>query len=75
MLQSRRARQPLEKDYLRDKVRDGQAFIEERVKGQHAAVVKTLDILKRSIIGLTGSQARSGGNRPRGVLFLRARPA
>lgn len=61
---------PWKKDYLRDKVRDGQAFIEERVKGQHAAVVKTLDILKRSIIGLTGSQARSGGNRPRGVLFF-----
>jgi energy-coupling factor transporter ATP-binding protein EcfA2 len=61
---------PWKKDYLREKVRDAQRLIEERVKGQHAAVVKTLDILKRSIIGLTGAQARSGGNRPRGVLFF-----
>ena len=61
---------PWKKDYLREKVRGAQAVIEERVKGQHAAVVKTLDILKRSIIGLTGAQARSGGNRPRGVLFF-----
>lgn len=61
---------PWKKDYLRDKVRGAHEAIEERVKGQHAAVVKTLDILKRSIIGLTGAQARSGGNRPRGVLFF-----
>ena len=61
---------PWKKDYLRDKVRGAEDVIEERVKGQHAAVVKTLDILKRSIIGLTGAQARSGGNRPRGVLFF-----
>lgn len=61
---------PWKKDYLREKVRGAQEVIEDRVKGQHAAVVKTLDILKRSIIGLTGAQARSGGNRPRGVLFF-----
>lgn len=61
---------PWRKDYLRDKVRDAQAFIEDRVKGQRAAVVKTLDILKRSVMGLTGAQARSGGSRPRGVLFF-----
>lgn len=61
---------PWKKDYLREKVRGAQREIEDRVKGQHAAVVKTLDILKRSIIGLTGAQARSGGNRPRGVLFF-----
>jgi energy-coupling factor transporter ATP-binding protein EcfA2 len=61
---------PWKQDYLREKVQEAQAVIEDRVKGQHAAVVKTLDILKRSIIGLTGAQARSGGNRPRGVLFF-----
>ena len=61
---------PWKSAYLRDKVRGAQAVIEDRVKGQHAAVVKTLDILKRSIIGLTGAQARSGDNRPRGVLFF-----
>jgi hypothetical protein len=61
---------PWRKDYLREKIRDAQSFIEERVKGQHPAVVKTLDILKRSVMGLTGAQARSSGSRPRGVLFF-----
>ncbi|TDK68215.1 AAA family ATPase [Sapientia aquatica] len=61
---------PWRKDYLREKIRDAMPFIEERVKGQHPAVVKTLDILKRSVMGMTGAQAKSGGNRPRGVLFF-----
>ncbi len=61
---------PWRKDYLRQKISNAQAFIEDRVKGQHPAVVKTLDILKRSVMGLTGAQARSGGSRPRGVLFF-----
>lgn len=61
---------PWRKDYLRAKIRNAQTFIEDRVKGQRPAVVKTLDILKRSVMGLTGAQARSGGSRPRGVLFF-----
>jgi hypothetical protein len=61
---------PWRKDYLRSKIRDAHNFIEDRVKGQHPAVVKTLDILKRSVMGLTGAQARTGGSRPRGVLFF-----
>jgi hypothetical protein len=61
---------PWRKDYLRAKIRNAQSFIEDRVKGQHAAVVKTLDILKRSIMGMTGAQARAGSGRPRGVLFF-----
>ncbi len=61
---------PWRKDYLREKIRGAQGFIEDRVKGQRQAVVKTLDILKRSVMGLTGAQARSGGSRPRGVLFF-----
>jgi len=61
---------PWRRDYLREKIRDALPVIEERVKGQHAAVVKTLDILKRSVMGMTGAQARAKGNRPRGVLFF-----
>ncbi|MEP6701898.1 MAG: AAA family ATPase [Betaproteobacteria bacterium] len=61
---------PWRKDYLREKIRDALPFIEDRVKGQRAAVVKTLDILKRSVMGLTGAQARVGSSRPRGVLFF-----
>lgn len=61
---------PWRKDYLREKISKAQSFIEDRVKGQYPAVVKTLDILKRSVMGMTGAQARSGGSRPRGVLFF-----
>jgi len=42
----------------------------DRVKGQQQSVVKTVDILTRSVMGLTGAQARSAGMRPRGVLFF-----
>ncbi|WP_415033663.1 AAA family ATPase [Azonexus sp.] len=61
---------PWRKDYLRQRIRDAGSFIEQRVKGQPQAVVKALDILKRSVMNLTGAQARSGGSRPRGVLFF-----
>ena len=61
---------PWRKEYLREKIRKGQASIEERVKGQKQAVVKTIDILMRSVMGLTGAQARASGSRPRGVLFF-----
>jgi len=61
---------PWKKDHLRAQVGQAEAMIEERVKGQRAAVVKSLDILKRSVLGLTGAHVRSVGSRPRGVLFL-----
>ncbi len=61
---------PWRKDYLRQRIRDAGSFIEQRVKGQPQAVVKALDILKRSVMNLTGAQARGGGSRPRGVLFF-----
>ncbi len=61
---------PWKKDYLREKIADAHPFIEERVRGQQQAVTKTIDILMRSVMGLTGAQSRSGGNRPRGVLFF-----
>ncbi len=61
---------PWRKDYLKDKIRNARAALEERVKGQHQAATKTVDILMRSVMGLTGAQARAGGGRPRGVLFF-----
>ncbi len=51
----------------RHKIRDGQAFINRRVKGQKHAVTHMLDIVKRAITGV-GSDGRGG--RPRGVVFL-----
>jgi energy-coupling factor transporter ATP-binding protein EcfA2 len=61
---------PWRKDYLKDKIRGARAALEDRVKGQHQAATKTVDILMRSVMGLTGAQARVGGGRPRGVLFF-----
>jgi ATP-dependent Clp protease ATP-binding subunit ClpA len=61
---------PWKKDYLRERIRKADAFIEDRVKGQRQAVVKTLDLLKRSAMGMTGAHARAGSGRPRGVLFF-----
>lgn len=61
---------PWKKSYMREKISNAQAAIEDRVKGQPQAITKTLDILMRSVMGLTGAQARSSGNRPRGVLFF-----
>ncbi|WP_303786042.1 AAA family ATPase [Azovibrio restrictus] len=61
---------PWKKPYLRQRIAGAADFIEGRVKGQEQAVTKTVDILMRSVMGLTGAQARSGGNRPRGVLFF-----
>jgi ATP-dependent Clp protease ATP-binding subunit ClpA len=41
-----------------------------KVFGQNFAVRQSLDILKRSLMGLTGAQASISQNRPRGVLFF-----
>jgi len=54
----------------REKIAQGQEIIRRRVKGQQAAVVKSLDIIKRAVTGLSGSQGSKVGGRPRGVLFL-----
>ena len=64
------AENPWKKDYLRERIAGALPFIESRVRGQRAAVTKTIDILMRSAMGLTGAQTRSTGNRPRGVLFF-----
>jgi hypothetical protein len=61
---------PWKKDYLKDRIRGAMGEIEDRVKGQTQAATKTVDILMRSVTGLTGAQARSGSGRPRGILFF-----
>lgn len=52
----------------RQRIRDANAMVARRIKGQTHAVIKMLDIVKRAVIGLTGEQGRLG--RPRGVAFL-----
>ncbi|MEQ1611435.1 MAG: AAA family ATPase [Hyphomicrobiaceae bacterium] len=49
------------------KIKDGETFIKERVKGQDHAVVHMMDIIKRAV---TGVGANRRGGRPRGVAFL-----
>lgn len=41
----------------------------KRVKGQDYAIVKTLDIIKRAVTGMSGVQTASHG-KPKGVLFF-----
>jgi ATP-dependent Clp protease ATP-binding subunit ClpA len=49
------------------KIKNGETFIQERVKGQDHAVVHMMDIIKRAVTGV-GADRRGG--RPRGVAFL-----
>jgi Cdc48 subfamily AAA family protein len=44
--------------------------IANRLKGQDRAVTKTLDILLRALMGLSGSQASGSSGKPKGVLFF-----
>ena len=46
---------PPGKDYLRERIANALPLIEERVRGRRPAVTKTIDILMRSVMGLTGA--------------------
>jgi energy-coupling factor transporter ATP-binding protein EcfA2 len=61
---------PWSRGHLRRRVLEGEKRVPERVLGQPQAVTKTLDILKRAVLGLSGAQATQSGSRPRGVLFF-----
>jgi hypothetical protein len=61
---------PWSRGHLRKRVLEGEKRVPERVLGQPQAVTKTLDILKRAVLGLSGAQATRSGSRPRGVLFF-----
>ena len=61
---------PWRQEYLYDRIRSGESEITKSVKGQTRAVQQTIDILKRSVTGLSAAQASSSGNKPRGILFF-----
>lgn len=61
---------PWKKPHLMQRVREAEKEIGRRVKGQSQAIRRTLDILKRSITGLTGAHTARRSGRPRGVLFF-----
>jgi ATP-dependent Clp protease ATP-binding subunit ClpB len=52
------------------RVKEARTLLEARIKGQPHAIEKTLDILARSIMGLSGSQSGPRHQKPRGVLFF-----
>jgi energy-coupling factor transporter ATP-binding protein EcfA2 len=51
----------------REKIRNAETYVRNRVKGQSHAVTHMLDLVKRAMTGI-GVQRK--GNRPRGVAFL-----
>ena len=61
---------PWKSEIMRTRIRNGEEILTNRVKGQPHAVRKTLDILIRSVMGLSGVQTSSRHGRPRGVLFF-----
>ena len=61
---------PWRQSYLYERIQGGEAEITKSVKGQARAVRQTLDILKRSVTGLTAAQSSGSGNKPRGILFF-----
>jgi energy-coupling factor transporter ATP-binding protein EcfA2 len=61
---------PWKKAYLRERIQSAAEVISQRVKGQKPAIIKTVDILMRSVMGLTGAHTAATSSRPRGVLFF-----
>ena len=61
---------PWRRSYLRARIQNAAAIIGQRVKGQKPAIIKTVDILMRSVMGLTGAHTAATSSRPRGVLFF-----
>lgn len=52
-----------------EKVRHAEEFLAKRVKGQDAAIRKTVDVLSRACQGMSGIQG-GADSRPKGVLFF-----
>ena len=55
---------------MRSRMLRAKEILTGRIKGQGNAIEKTLEILVRSIVGLSGAQNSSRHSRPRGVLFF-----
>ncbi len=63
-------RNPWTSPVLQNRMQDAKRMLEARIKGQPHAIDKTLDILARSILGLSGVQSGAVHTRPRGALFF-----
>ena len=63
-------RNPWTSPVLAKRMEQASDILEARIKGQPHAIEKSLDILSRSILGLSGAQSGSMHTRPRGGLFF-----
>ena len=54
---------------LREALRKGNSVLEERVKGQPAALQRVLEVIKRAAVGMSGLQ-HSSHTKPKGILFF-----
>lgn len=52
-----------------NELKDAKEDFQKRVKGQESAVVKTLDVIKRAVTGMSGLQGSAHG-KPKGILFF-----
>ncbi|WP_435258336.1 AAA family ATPase [Thioclava sp. FR2] len=63
-------RNPWGSQVLADRVRHAQSLLGQRIKGQDHALERTVDILSRSLVGLSGAQSGARHSKPRGVMFF-----
>ena len=61
---------PWASEQLRIDIGNAEAKLKDEIHGQNEAIERVVDILMRSVVGLTGAQASSNSDRPRGVLFF-----
>ncbi|MFD3401546.1 AAA family ATPase [Kribbella sp. NPDC058693] len=61
---------PWNKPYLRGRLANAPERLRHRVRGQEEAIGRSVDILVRSVMGLSGAQTSSNSSRPRGALFF-----
>ncbi|MFI5907640.1 AAA family ATPase [Dactylosporangium sp. NPDC051541] len=61
---------PWRTSHLRQRMEGATERISERVKGQREAIQRSVDILVRAVLGLSGAHAGGNVSRPRGVLFF-----
>jgi ATP-dependent Clp protease ATP-binding subunit ClpB len=61
---------PWKRQHLRERIAHGEERLRGRVIGQEDSIRKSLDIVMRSVTGLTGAHGSPYATRPRGVLFF-----
>jgi len=54
----------------KEKLLNAQKLLNNRVKGQHKAIVKASEVIKRAFFNLSGTQYSKYSNRPKGALFF-----